>query len=216
MKIGLRLMGCFIATLIVASHGARAAESRVEEISPGEELELSDDDLESITLQVLARYPLLASSPGIRFAHAQRAGPSTDLADIIYHPHAESWGVKKAFEVQCRRETKDTHWTCPSIGIRGYLRLESQEFEVRVLDGIGRETALALIEATRGTARASVVVGAPAPESATMIQFHEDGYRVTWGDREGHSLVWVIAHIEKNGDPTDANDWQTELFEPEI
>ena len=43
---------------------------------------------------------------------------STDIADVIYYPHAESEGVKQAFQVGCWRQEPSQSWTCDPAEIR--------------------------------------------------------------------------------------------------
>ena len=162
-----------------------AGESTDTDYSLGDAVPLDEADLRSITLQVLERNPLLASSPGIKFASAQRSVRSTDIASIVYHPHAESAGIKQAFLVRCQRQIPNKSWTCGELEPRRYLQLESQDFEVRLAGDIGSEVALALIEATRGTVQAKATGRAGIPETAILIVPEGDSYLVTWGSPEG-------------------------------
>ena len=174
---------------------------------------LSEDDLQNITLQVLEKNPLLASSPGIKYASADSAGRSDD-AEIIYYPHAESAGMKEAFQVHCQREMPSELWTCNQARIRRYLQLESQDFEVRVRGEIGSEGVLALIKATRDTLQASVNDGSIIPQTAIMVFQYNDSYLVTWGSSEGYGELMMQARLRDGGNPANSEDWQASIFKP--
>ncbi len=168
-----------------------------------------------ITLQVLEKVPILSSSPGIKFASAYRSHQSTDDADVIFHPHAESAGIKHAFQVHCRRQSPDELWTCGGVRIRRYLQLESQGFEVRVVGNIGIEVALALIQATRGTAEASATGGSAIPEAAVIVFASGDGYVAGWGSDDGQSELAVEAYLKRGGNPAEPEDWLTRIAQAE-
>lgn len=180
----------------------------------GEELPLSQAELDQISADVLAKNPLLASSPGIKFAHAQRSVRSTDIADIIFYPHAELAGLKQAFQVQCRRQGPVETWICSEAEIRSYLKLATQEFEVRVGGGIEMDVALALIEATRLVAHAAAIDQSKIANTAVAIWPRRDRYLVTWGSAEGFQTIITQAFLPDDGDPTDPADWQAELHKP--
>jgi hypothetical protein len=174
---------------------------------------LSKSDLRAITLEVMAAHPLLASSPGIKFAEARpfpRNGPAEAFANVIFHPHAETAGIKHAFEAHCR--VSGGAWSCPHVELRRYVRLETQDFEVRVKGDLGLEAVLALVEATRDTLRSSTVEGAAALDTASMIIGGDDHYQVAWGDAEFQKTgVVVDARLRKDGDPTISTDWKTSI-----
>lgn len=200
--------------LIAAPTVARAAaEASHTEYSLVDTVPLSESDLEKITLQVMQRTPLLSSSPGIKFAHAQRSVRSTDIASIVYFPHAASAGMKEAFQVRCVRQVPDELWTCDEPELRRYLQLDSQEFEVRVTADIGTEEALALIQATRSTVQASATRTSVASQTAIMILPDRGGYLVTWGSPEGYQKLSVRAHLRAGGNPVLPEDWQTRMIE---
>lgn len=177
-------------------------------------MQLDASDLQKITLQVLEKNPLLSSSPGIKFAAAQRSVRSTDIADIIYFPHADSAGIKQALQVKCHRKEPSQSWTCNPAEIRRYLQLESQDFEVRIRGKIGSEAAFALIQATRDTVQASVTGGATVPQTAIMIFPYDGGYLVTWGSPEGYQELTVQARLADGGNPAAPEDWQAWIYEP--
>jgi hypothetical protein len=184
-------------------------------LSLGDSVPLDESDLQNITLQVLKENPLLSSSPGIKYAEAIRSVRSTDIADVIFYPHAESAGIKQAFQVNCSRQEPNQSWICNPARIRRYLQLDSQDFEVRVKGEIGSFEALALIQATRDVLRASATDGSITPQTAIMIYPHADGYRVTWGSSEGFQEIIVRARLSDEGNPANPEDWQARIYEPE-
>jgi len=214
----------FSLTLVVSVLAARlvvAGEPASTDYVMGDVVPIDEGDLRMITLQVLETNPLLSSSPGIKFSEARRSGlvmPSGQLFDtayIVYYPHAESAGIKEAFQVHCKREIPSELWTCDHVEIRRYMQLDTQEFEVRVKGDIGREAALALIQATRGTAQASATDGSAVPDTA-IIMFPANGeYLVIWGSDESHSEFAVEAHLRKGGNPANSADWETRIFQEE-
>lgn len=203
-----------IFTVLVATRLVTADETSSADHSLGGSVPLDESELREITLQVLEKNPLLSSSPGIKHASAQRSVRSVDIADVIYYPHAESAGIRRAFQVQCRRQMPIKSWTCGDTEIRRYCQLESQDFEVRVTGGIGYEEALALIQATRGTVQASATDGSVIPKTAILIWREHDTYLVTWGSPEGYQELAVEAHLRDDGNPAEPEDWQTNIFEP--
>jgi hypothetical protein len=216
--LGLWLSAIFAAQFVVAGE---ASEKR---LWPPEFFALDEADLRAITLQVLERHPVLAASPGIKFASAHRGIriPSangvvgnTDSANVVFYPHAESGGIKYAFHVQCQRHDPSESWTCGDAWLRRYVQLESQDFELRVVNNIGMDVVHALVQATRATALAGASVGTVMPEAAIIVISEGDGYLVAWGNDQGHQSVSVQAHLKENGNPAVPEDWQTEIFTPE-
>jgi hypothetical protein len=168
-----------VISVLIAAPLVAAREASNTEYSLGDAVPIDESDLQNITLQVMANNPLLSSSPGIKFASAQRSVRSTDIASIVYLPHAESSGVKHAFQVRCLRQGPNELWMCDTVEIRRYVQLDSQDFEVRVAGNIGIEEALALIQATRGSVQASLTGGSVNPQTAIMIHSTGDAYLVT-------------------------------------
>lgn len=204
-----------VISVLIAAPQVAAGEASYTEYSPGDSVPLDESDLQEITLQVMQKNPLLSSSPGVKFVSAQRSVRSSiDIASIVYFPHAESAGIKQAFQVRCERQAPNELWMCGDVEIRRYLQLGSQEFEVRVKGDIGTEAALALIEATRRTVQASLTGGSVIPETAIMILPDGNGYLVTWGSPEGHQELTVKGHLRDGGNPAKPEDWQTRMFEP--
>jgi hypothetical protein len=192
--------------LSISVAAAEASDTQPSLVDP---VPLDANDLQSITLQVMQKNPLLSSSPGIKFASAQRGMGSTDIASLIYFPHTESAGIKQAFQVRCLRNAPGEQWTCEDPEIRRYLRLDSQDFEVRVLDNIGTEQALALIQATRRAVQASGTIGSVLPETAIMILRDGTDYVVSWGSLEGYEELEVRGRLKAGGNPAKAEDWVT-------
>jgi hypothetical protein len=202
-----------LATLVIAKTIV-AEEERTIEISVGDEVPLTAIDLDQITAQVLAENPLLSSSPGIKFASAQRSVRSVDIAGIIYFPHSETAGFKRAFQVDCERQVPVESWTCGEARIRAYLKLETQDFEVRVRGGIGSDQALALIAATRHTIHSSAIEDSVMPETAVMIWPYRDRFHVSWGSPEGYQELIMEVHLREDGDPANPDDWQADVYRP--
>lgn len=187
------------------------ADLQSKTLAPGDAVLLTDADLTEITLRVLEARPMLSSSPGIKAADAYRAYPSGDSASVIFFPHADSGGVKQAFQVQCERDVPDGAWRCPYIGIRRYMQVEGQDFETRVRAGIGSDVARTLIDATRSVARAGAAPASPPLDTAIMIIEVTDHFLVAWGSGDGQYSVSVQARLRQGGNPRDAQDWETVL-----
>jgi len=209
-----RITLSLVFTVLLGIRLVIAGEASSTDYSLGDSVPLDESELREITLQVLEKNPLLSSSPGIKHAAAQRSVRSVDIANVIYYPHAESAGIKQAFQVQCRRQMPVTSWTCGDAEIRRYLQLDSQDFEVRVTDGIEYEESLALIQATRRTVQASAIDGSVIPETAIFIWREHNTYLVNWGSPEGYTELVVEAHLRDDGNPAEPDDWQTSIFQP--
>lgn len=206
-------LATFLATAVIA-YTSSAEEDRSLEASVGDEVPLSAAELNQITAQVLKNNPLLASSPGVKFAGAQRSVRSVDIADIIYYPHSETAGFKKAFQVQCQRQVPVESWSCEEAEIRAYLKLETQNFEVRIRGGIASDEALALIAATRHAVPSSPNQGSFTPETAIMVWPYRDTFLVSWGSPEGHQELITQARLRENGNPVNPDDWQANVYKP--
>lgn len=215
-------MSGFFATVTLAlavpvSLGAQlvaAEEASPAAYSEGDTVPLDENDLQEITLQVLAANPLLSSSPGIKAASAQRSVRSMDIADVIYYPHAESSGIRQAFQVGCSRAESGESWACEPAEIRRYVQLESQAFEVRVKGSIDSAEALALIQTTRDALRAGLPDGSVVPQTAIMIFPWHDSYLVTWGSAKGYQEITVQARLNDGGNPADPGDWHAGIYKP--
>ena len=144
------LLLAFVGVALLHSPWVSADSRSSDDHSETDNVPLSQEDLRGITAQVMAKHPLLSSSPGIKYAEATRIDRwSEDVADVIYYPHFESAGIKEAFQVGCTRKIPTTAWTCEDVRIRRYLALATQNYEVRVTGSISSDAAVALIEATR-------------------------------------------------------------------
>ena len=189
---------------------ATASEHSSPDLTIGQSVPLDSSDLNDITLAVMNRYPLLSSSPGIRFAQAQRSVRSMDIATVIYFPHTESAGLKQAFQVRCERQASERPWVCNDVEIRRYLKLESQDFEVRITGEISTRAAMAAIQASRG------LVKALAPKAGTVSQVLPDGdgsYLIDWGTADGQGTLTTRARLKEGADPSQAEGWVITLFE---
>lgn len=194
-----------------------AAEASEPEYALGQAVPLHDDDLKSITLQVMQKQPLVSSSSGIKYASAQRSVRSTDIANVLYFPHTERSGVKQAFLVRCVRQLPGKQWLCEDPEIRAYIKLESQDFEVRLSARMTLEEALALIEATRTTVQQSRSTGATIPRTAISITPADSSYSsylVSWGNAEGQHELTIEGRPRSGGNPAEAEGWQTSVWKP--
>jgi hypothetical protein len=168
---------------------------------------LSQEDLRDITAQVMVKHPLLASSPGIKYADADRIGESEDWATVIFYPHSESAGIKEAFQVECNKMVATTTWKCEEPSIRRYLALDTQDFEVRVTGPIDSYAAVALIEATRKVLPVRVNDLSDVPDTAMMLRSYDDSATVSWVNFKGRAHQLVKARLVEGGDPTRSQDW---------
>jgi hypothetical protein len=101
------------------------------------------------------------------------------------------------------------------VELRRYVRLENQEFEVRVKGDLGLEAVLALVEATRSTALTAANDGTAAIDTVSMILPCGDGYFVSWADRDHRSGVLIKARLVPGGNPAERNDWESSLHQEE-
>jgi hypothetical protein len=218
-----RVVPSIVLLLVLAATlqfaGARAAESvQAPDAAPAPAgVQLVETDFGEITLAVLKAHPLLASSRGIKYAAArrppERPGFSpVEIADVIFHPHVDSGGVKQAYQVQCRRPVPDGSWDCPDVDIRRYLTLQGQDFEVRVMGDIGNDAARALIEASRVAALACAPNGTAAPATAMVVFPVEDGYLVGWETKDGQAGISVLGRLRPAGDLGSAHEWQVRVL----
>jgi len=153
---------------------------------------------------------LVSSSPGIKFADADRYNGSEDSAVVIYYPHLERAGIKEAFQVQCTRLVPDTRWTCDDVQIRRYLALDSQDYEVRVTGPIDSEAAVALIEATRKVLPVADNENSDVPVTAMLLSSYDDSAHVVWVNFAGEASLIIRGRVSAGGDPTRVDDWVVE------
>lgn len=201
------LLYVFVGVTLLHSPSVRSDDQPPDRYPEPDNVPLSQEDLRDITADVMAKQPLLSSSPGIKFAEADRIDESKDWAVIIYYPHSESAGIKQAFQVSCSRHAPNTDWTCEDARIRRYLALDSQDFEVRVTGSIGSEAAIALIEATRKVLPVRTADNSDVPDTAMTLRSDDDGGTVAWVNFEGHAHQLVRGQLTEGGDPTLPQDW---------
>jgi hypothetical protein len=199
------------ASLVLCSvAGAQAPDPEFEAAVP-----VPEDERRQITLSLLERYPQLASSPGVKAASATAPRPGeTVVSSVVFYPHAETHGIKEAFQTLCQREEYPSKtWVCDNVTIRRYFQLASQDFEVRVNGEITAEAVLALIEASRRDLRASVTDGSSLPDTAIMVNPQKDGrYFIHWGVPQGFVRMTMLAQLTEGGDPTNPDDWHASIF----
>ena len=213
-------MNCYAQTLLSALFAATllhspwvsAGDQPSGNYSEPEIVPLSEEDLRAITAQIMARQPLLSSSPGIKFAEAIRTRGTEDWAVIIYYPHTESAGIKEAFQVDCTRLGPGTAWACEDADIRRYLALATQDYEVRVTGPISSTAAVALIESTRKLLPVRTAGIDDVPDTAMILSSHDDSASVTWVNFEGSSYQRVRGRLTESGDPTRPQDWIVDLL----
>lgn len=169
------------------------------------ELELTASDLDAITMDILAKYPILSASSGVRFSRGSRCHPTGEQAQVLFSPHSETGGVKHALQAYCARDTSDSPWSCPNVEVRRYVRLDTQDFEVRVVGDIDLDGVLALTEATRSLA-ASALPDSRA-DTVMIIVAENDGYFVGWGSETGRESVSLQAQLRTGGNTANAADW---------
>jgi hypothetical protein len=202
------LLSAFVGVTLLHSPWASADSRSSDDHSETDNLPLSQEDLRDITAQVMAKQPLLSSSPGIKYAEATRIDRwSEDVADVIYYPHFESAGIKEAFQVGCTRKIPSTAWTCEDATIRRYLALDTQDYEVRVRGTISSDAAIALVEATRKVLPVRAADNSDVPDTAMTLSSYDDSAIVTWVNFEGRSHLIVKGWLAEGGDPTRPEDW---------
>lgn len=212
------------ALALFALAPAQAGEPKPPADAPDPRVILEDADLRMITLEVMKTHPLLASSPGVKHAEAYRGYQVSNEGDdpgispivnasVIFLPHSETAGVRNALQAHCSREHEAADWTCPVVELRRYVRLENQDFEVRVKGDLSLEAVLALVEATRATA-ASASKGGSADTVSMMVPC-DDGYFVSWTDRDHQTGVLVLARLAAGGNPEERDDWEASLHQEE-
>jgi len=214
------------ASMLLALCPGHANEPEPPADAPDPRVTLGDADLQTIKLEVMKSHPLLASSPGIKHVDAylgyRASGEDEDAkidpivqANVVFHPHSESAGVRNALQAHCSRGPADEGWSCPVVELRRYVRLEDQEFEARVKGDLSLEAVLALVEATRGTALAAPKDGSAVVDTVSMILPCGDGYFVSWTDRDHRSGVLVYARLAAGGNPAERDDWESSLHQKE-
>ena len=177
------------------------------------ELALTANDLDAITMDILKRYPILSASSGIKFSRGSRRFPTGERAQVLFFPHSETGGVKNALQAYCGRDTPDSPWSCPDVEVRRYVKLDTQDFEVRVVGDIDLDGVLALTEATRSLAASAFPNS--AADTVMIIVAVDDGYFVGWGSEAGRKAVSIQAHLRAGGNAANAADWEVAMLTEE-
>jgi hypothetical protein len=198
------------AVLVWSVAAADSPDRRIEQDVP-----LTEAERLQITLTLLEQHPELASSPGVKAAGAYLGGPGpTDGAYVVFYPHADSHGIKEAFQAFCLRKRASETWTCDDVTMRRYISVPSQDFEVRVMGDISFEATLALIEASRRDLQAGANQVAALPSTAIIILPLRDGaYLIDWGTKEGYAKLTMRAELTDGGDSADPNAWRARIVE---
>jgi hypothetical protein len=191
--------------------------------TPDDRVELDQSELQLITMEVLKTHPLLSASPGIKHVdayggfympeYAETESPSPVMANVIFYPHVEIGGIKQAFQAHCQRDTSNKAWSCPVVEIRRYVRLDTQDYEVRVKGDLDLAGIQAVIAATRQDVAAAARKGTEVADTVIGVFAANGGYVVTWGNRDGMGRVGLQAHIRAGGDPADPSDWKVAELE---
>ena len=200
------LLVAFVGLSVLYSPSVAADVKRPPEHLRSENVPLSQSDLRDITAQVMAKQPLLSSSPGIKAADASRVW-GEDIANVIWHPHSEEAGIKQAFQVQCDRKPPNETWNCEHVSIRRYLALGTQDYEVRVTGPISFDGAMALIEASRQVLPLVADDGVPVPDTVRDISSFDGGANVVWVNFEGGSSILIAGQLTQGGDPAQPDNW---------
>lgn len=215
MRIPPSLAVSIIATSSLPASLATAENPPSAPEMPEHQVQLDERDLQLITMEVLKSQPLLSASPGIKAVDAfggyssdESKGPilETVMANVIFYPHEESRGVKQAFQAHCSRSASGNDWTCFEIEIRRYVRLDTQDFEVRVSANLDLASILALIEATRQPAAVLAAEASEVADTASSIFGTSEGYVVSWG-HDGDGRVGLMANLRAGGNPAEPSDW---------
>lgn len=193
---------------------SHAQESQTSTVNrQPESVPLSQDDLRDITAQVMATQPILSSSPGIKLADAILIDEE-DIALVIYYPHSEEAGVKKAFQVECSRVRPSKVWSCDDASIRRYVALDTQDYEVRLTGPIEFGAVMALIEASRRILPLISDDGLAIPDTVRNISsFDDGGASIVWVNSESGSFVQIVGHLPEGGNPTQPGDWVVNKFD---
>ena len=220
MTLPSRALGtAWLVTSSLASFQAAAEDVVPPEMPPDYTVPLTDADLRAITLEVMQHFPVLSSSPGIKYAEAHsiyfpegdRAVPKRVGAQVLFYPHAETRGIKYALQVYCQRANPAGAWDCRDAETRRYVKLDSQDFEVRVNGDLDLASIQALVAATRALAALPVSGCSAIADTVVVIFPANDAYFVSWGKQDGESERNILARLREGGDPADPGDWTAEL-----
>lgn len=218
MRLDVQLLLAAVAGLFIVDCPSSAADDRTDgddHRHEHEDVPLSQDDLRDITAQVMARQPLLASSPGIKVADADRVWDE-EFAFVVYHPHSDEAGIKQAFQVECARKPPVKTWNCEDPSIRRYLALATQDYEVRVTGPIGYTAAMALIEASRQVLPLVTDTGIGVPDTVRNISSFDDGASVVWVSSKGESAILIKGQLTEGSDPAQPGHWILSRFDRQL
>ena len=165
-------------------------------------------------LVVINEAPIVASSPGIKYAGAQRSARA-DIADIIFYPHSETSGIKHAIQAKFWRKDYGDAWKLSSTSQRDYIELDSQDWEVRVKGGFSFDVVQALIAATRDAMHTSIADAVDRPRVVIQVFPYNDSVLVIWGDSGGQGGLTVQAWLLEDRDPNEAGSWRAKIYELE-
>lgn len=216
MRLNIQMLLVAFAGLSVLHFPLVAADDRSSNDNRRhEDVPLSEDDLRDITAQVIAKQPLLSSSPGIKVADASRVW-GEEIAFVVYHPHSEEAGIKQAFQIECARKPPNKTWNCEDVKIRRYLALATQDYEVRVTGPIGFNAAMALIAASRQILPLVADEGIAVPDTVRNISSFDDSANVVWVSFTGNSAILIQGHLAEGGDPAQPDNWIVSRFDREM
>ena len=196
-----------------------ASDAPAEDVgveTPDYRVELDQSELQLITLEILRTHPLLSASPGIKHVDAARAfairkDPEsvTPLveANVIFYPHFETGGIKRAFQAHCQREISSKAWSCLDVEIRRYVRIESQNYEVRVTGDLDLAGIQAVIAATRQPAAEIALKRSEVADTAIILISSGAKYYISGGQETGMGPVALEARLRAEGDPADPSAW---------
>lgn len=86
-----------LVLILILSGTTRAGDTQTA-LNYGD-VPLQESDLREITVQLVSSYPELASSPGVKYYEAEQEVTGSVTAGVVYLPHAESAGIRKAVGV---------------------------------------------------------------------------------------------------------------------
>jgi len=198
----LRLLLISATVLVWTAAEADSSGRASVEVAP-----LADHERRQITLDLLDQYPELASSPGIKQAVAPVDRDGRIGIRVIFHPHAESHGIKEAYTASCAWEHLSHTWNCYAVEDRKYLTLPSQDFEVRVIGDIPADAAFAIIDASRRDLERILSEDPDRPDTATVIRRNKEDFGIAWATEDGATSLGMIVQLLEDGDPTISGDW---------
>jgi hypothetical protein len=205
------------ASLSILCAAYAVAEDAQSPVEIYDSVPLQSSDIRAITSVVLAAHPEVASSPGIKYAEAYRTPRATDAADVIFYPHTDTGGIKTALQVGCSRSGSDQPWACEPAELRRYLRVDNQDFEVRVTGDIGSAEALAVVEATRAGLPLYLESGNADQCQAIILRQASNGHKIQWACPERDTALFMHATAIAGSDTTQTSGWQvSEYIFPEL